>query len=113
PYSSRSLKHRQELREDFFTTEPRKLTSTSISNGNQDESATSPTSFSFRKSHKSPYVREYTYNDDSPQDGQQPSRSRMIDPREHGFSYMDAINDQRATTTSPTAAVRSPTTPTS
>nr|XP_027198882.1 protein 4.1 homolog isoform X2 [Dermatophagoides pteronyssinus] len=123
PYSSRSLKHRQELREDFFTNEPRKLTSSSIGNGNQDqrhhhqdENATSPTSFSFRKSHKSPYVREYTYNDDSPQDGQQSSR-RMIDPREHGFSYMDATNDQRTTATSPTAirspnAARSPTTPT-
>ncbi|KAH7641834.1 erythrocyte membrane protein band 4.1 like coracle isoform X2 [Dermatophagoides farinae] len=121
PYSSRSLKHRQELREDFFTNEPRKLISTSISNGNQDPhhhhhrdegtgTATSPTSFSFRKSHKSPYVREYTYNDDSPQDGQQTSRPRMIDPREHGFSYMDAIGDQRGTTTTSPTAIRSPNT---
>lgn len=72
---------------------------------------TSPSNFSLRSSTKSPFVKEYTYlqSDESQPDIQQ---QRRVDPREHGFSYMDSVERTGSPLRSPTYA-RSPTSPSS
>ncbi|UXI16706.1 Transcription initiation factor TFIID subunit 2 [Sarcoptes scabiei] len=64
---------------------------------------TSPNSFSLRESSKSPYVREYTYNETSGPDGFGGDLDHKLqsDPREHGFSYVDNGDPKLITTRSP------------